>query len=259
MKKTMPLDGLWRVVYRWSDGSTVSVCAGFPRQKAVSFRVQVSGRTALLLSIFDGEFQHRVVEASSRTDWPAELERKILGFVLELGAERWESDYTGLLYNTEGDTTNTQLASYPRFVDDDRWAGRYEEARRLLESGDEDTFLGVLRETTCFKTKGGGITYESKDLKHWKKQKKPFSMSWGGTAPLGGVEGPTIEAAVDEACRLELLVPLSGREAWEAEHVERGTWVLPSAEEVELYQMLGEPLPFWWGVERCREWLEEQP
>lgn len=37
----------------------------------------------------------------------------------------------------------------------------------------------------------------------------------------------------------------------------RGRWVLPTAEEMELYQLLGDVPPFWWPFEQLYDWARD--
>lgn len=52
-----------------------------------------------------------------------------------------------------------------------------------------------------------------------------------------------------------LLIPSSEMPQWEAENVVYGSWVLPSQEEVEVYRILGEKLPFFWEDDQIDAWL----
>jgi len=199
-------------------------------------------------------------------------EPKIVGLCLDLGVDRFYPFFRGLV------TTNLlkpSEASYPRFVPEEVWAGRHEMARRYYApnlgfSADEHDALGLppfLGWIRHFEVMTGKVhfSYGSR----WLGRSDGFTSisSRDGTAGRPRVDvrkivptywAPTFEAVVDELLRSELVLPASRKDAWEAEHVDRGEFVLPTAEEAELFNLLGEMLPFFWPYPALRAWVVER-
>ncbi len=168
---------------------------------------------------------------------------KLRGLLLDMGARRLNAgDPTSFVYTRYH---FQPILPYARFVPEDRWSGRYEEMTELAPNTPGDTstplglFLGLVDGFTLAMNRG--------NRPRWSLRLGRFEF-----------DAPTLAEVVDKLCEHDLILPEFQREAWEAEHVERGTWVCPTAEEVELFRMLGEPLPFFWGAERCVAWLRER-
>ncbi len=283
-------------VYRWPDGWTVAVFVDPDYLRDRHPKAVLPVKFILGRGPFDPDARwvvaHLTPNPSPRTppdpvlsewhmnspSWPlpevpkGEARRKLLGFVLDLGVRRPRS---GILSNLLVQPRQKHLGGhrevpvpslpYPRWVDDVLWERRYEEADRfVVRSGEgnqwgieadlNDLFLGHVEDfrisiehrlwrATC----SGQSGVQAKDLKcsRLSSDGLPHDRYFHGI--------------VDFFLDTELLLPSSSRTAWEAEHVVRGEWVLPSAEEVGLYRMLGEQLPLLWGYRRLLEWLREHP
>ncbi len=239
------------VVYAWPDGACVTCSVesrdGNPPQAL--FRVHGhesdDGLGPDNLWVDDDE---RTVETERGYAFPYQGSalKKILGFLLDLGVSG-KRDGISLLSTPEGGN----IAPYPVFVEDDRWNDRYEEAAtHLTLSAAPHDFLGALEAASVYL---GEVDSNSRSI-----GPDGITLLWGPDYATERAYAQTLKEVVDEAIKQAFVLPLSKKDEWDAANIERGTWITPSAEEVELYQMLGEPLPFWWDPERFWEWLEEQ-
>ncbi len=203
---------------------------------------------------FSGEFKAKIERTS--------FARKILGLAIDLGISPWSRTYSGMLGTSKTDL-EVAVLPYPRWVSDETWENRHDLAKKYVRRVRPDThdnpnldalakresdgigdFFGYIRNLFLQKESVyGGKMW----IGRW------FSGQWKRTAELWSMQD-----ALDAILHDELVMPLSKREAWEAQNVERGEFLLPEPEEVELYRMLGEPLPFFWGTPRLAEWLSER-
>lgn len=92
------------------------------------------------------------------------------------------------------------------------------------------------------------IELDLADLGPWRVE---WEMSRG---PLESVRS-TLREVVDDVISMELLLPESVRSALETANVDRGTFVAPSADEVEVFWMLGEENPLLWQIQKFLQWL----
>ncbi len=270
------------VIYQWPDGSEVVL--EFKVATAYSEGPWLPGDKIIEFSLFSrNEAEHtlgvvRMFTSTSGTEKEKKLsitnrtleatrekwfpEKKIRGFLLDLGAERrWEFDIRGLLATCTNRPSS--VVPYPRWVPDELWVQRYDLVQERILGKLGATSVQVMQE--AFK-KPPFLGY----LLHFTVQSDEVTLPNGrsrtdwvihsgkppnGTSPSSG---QSIEEALDAHLREELLLPLSEKESWDSKRVEFGQWVLPEPEEVELYQMLGEPLPFFWGYDRLKQWIEER-
>lgn len=240
------------VVYRWPDGSVVRAFRANDRDVRMNLYLCSDDlpESVVHFAVFDSDAGDQVLTSWSdrHLPWLEDTERRVLGFALDLGAVRPDEERTALVSNHRSDESDVELAAYPRFVDDDRWAGRYDEALRLASLGLPADFLGVVR---------GFFVEEVDPSPEFRTNRRVFA-TWGKQGVVGSVEAPTLSETVDKVVRGALVLPESGRAAWEQERVLRGSFVLPSPDELEVFRALGEPLPFWWGNERFYAWLQER-
>ncbi len=163
--------------------------------------------------------------------------KKLTGFVVDVGADRPKD--TSCLVVPSGYTGWDARPSvpWPNWVPDERWEGRYEEIYEYVGQTWKGGYLGVV----------GSLEIEGESSGHfqvrWKNERRVF---------------PSLDLVVDWLCHRYMIRPESERAAWEAENVERGSFIVPTDEEVEVYRMLGEPLPLWWGEEAFEPWLRER-
>ncbi len=266
------------LLYRWPDGSTAELevremmSSSFAVQMGASptvfqprIIVRQPGRKdaaylqveRLIRSRSPDIFQH-VFSLSSHDKTVVEringpFRRKLLGLCVDIGVDRPSEWSSGLLRTG---TLRTQL-KFPKFVDDDRYEGRYAEAERyLIKLRDPipkiGRYLGCVQafRVVFSKTRGTyDAAWDYDDL-------PPAHHSRTSAAKQSGFS--SFREAVDAALSMEQILPLSQREAWLEENADRGELVLLSQEEMELYRMLGEAIPLFWAPERLVEWLAER-
>ncbi len=179
--------------------------------------------------------------------------RKIRGLCLDLGVNRMFPHHRGLV------TTSVSVPSevpYPRVVDDALWERRYDIGRRLvgtpLRFEELDPFLGIVAwmriEPGRYQIDRDGTSYQASQVGFTARYTVEQHTAWASTP----------EGVVDAVLEAELVLPKSALAAWEAANVERGEFLFPSVEEVELFRMLGETLPFFWGPDPLTVWLAER-
>lgn len=171
------------------------------------------------------------------------VRNRVISFLLDAGAHM-TPDHR--IFSSFGqDVTRPHV---PFFVSDEEWNSRYERARlHHLDTG-EDTphFLGPAGRMQIWNTPNG----------EW------FRVRWENSSylPVGFTsvyEASTLEGAVDLVTNHYQIWPESRRKKWE-DSLDRGTFVRPSPEEVEMYRMLDEPLPFFLPGGGAMEWLRSQ-
>ena len=67
---------------------------------------------------------------------------------------------------------------------------------------------------------------------------------------------PTLKDAVDQLIEKDDIRPESEKKDWIEKNVEFGTWIVPSQEEIEVFNILDEPLPFFWEARMLEEWID---
>lgn len=214
--------------------------------------------------------------------YPERLNRKILGLLLDIGIVEHPTQTPSLILNLEGAIPSIPIAgAYPRWVSDELWGSRFELAREYLSSdwlysdkktsaykprhfayrpdspSKEAVALYGIEHFQYFVVRSGKITTQAQTV-----HLKGWTVIWGdnesGSTALDEAWSDTLEGAVDSALSKALILPLSQKEQWECEHVERGTPTLLSQEEIEVFNILEEPLPYWWGYDRLLEWLRSR-
>lgn len=262
------------VVYEWPDGSVLKLQFLIEKQQRTPVLWFGNGWPPIVLGCGHPAGSMEAVlyaEAPARPDeFDAALAKldpdgakKLLGFALDAGVDRFTPSWTGLV------TTHTKpptVLPYPRWVSDEEWATRYEVARRRLVPGGVPSTTETL--SRYWGPLVGGIPQNFfvryyRDKEEW-YAKWDSGRSDSGTMSAhspdrgrGTVEG-SLEEVVDWCLAYELILPASRREAWEAENVLRGTFVLPDEEEVRVFRLLGETLPFFWGESRFKTWLADK-
>lgn len=245
------------IVYRWPDGSRVTCEVDETVSQGVFRVVHVGGVGGVGVEELWIDPSSKGVMAERYEAYPEEVRRYVLGFLLDLGLDRkvlplavsgLDLHLVSLVSSAEYD----DLAPYPLFVPDDRYASRHEDARRRV-GRPPGRFLSW-EQVEVFSV--GGPGREGDSIPPTTEEKGLIHVMEGNATAVG--EGRTVEEAVDNLCENLFVLPESSRRTWEAEHVLRGEWVLPSLEEVEVYRTLGEELPFWWAPDKLSVWLSER-
>lgn len=182
--------------------------------------------------------------------------KKIRGFLLDAGFPHRKGPN---LVSIDGNDKNTRIF-YPKWIQEDRWSQRYEEAAQRVILGRPNIgewptpatdFLGHAENVVIFKDRFVSRTRGS----------FPFKIWWGNykVSPEKEARGAelvsTIEEAVDIITSSKLLLPESARFGWERANVTRGDFVLPSQEEVEVFRILDQELPLLLSSKEFEEWI----
>jgi hypothetical protein len=215
--------------------------------------------------------------------YPERLNRKILGLLLDIGIVEHPTQTPSIILNMEGSCPSIPIAgAYPRWVSDELWDSRFELAREYLSPdrpysdkkestpyrprrfsyrpaspSREAAALYGIEHFQYFVIRSGKITTDAYTV-----HPRGWTAIWGdnesGSITLDEAWSDTFEEAVDGALSKALILPMSQKEQWESENIERGTPTLLSQEEIEVFNILEEPLPYWWGYDRLLEWLRSR-
>lgn len=245
-------------IYRWTDGSVVFLVElsrvegsglehGFQiclqGLKPVTIRIQDSlfpgnelinvGRAFSISRYSSTRWDHpaRWGKQTQRTLSTPEHERKLLGFIFDLMGRDYLLKRELLWEDTEGGPSYTDLGPRgPTVVSDEEWLNRYS-----LISGHEIHLHDSLSTREGQKSKKVWYTeFENEFCSPWRDSK---------------------EEAIDDALLAYPIVPPSGLEEWFQNNLERGIWVKPTPEEVQVWSILDEKLPFFWPTEDLLRWL----
>lgn len=255
-----------RVVYEWPDGVFVEMIvrrdSGLygalfsirrPDSSAPLFTMELVARA------FQKKFELPMMVAFKSGSTSRPIDRaylpKLIGFLLDLGVRRYPTSIhrRSLIAKDGGPSQKEDYAPYPRFVPDIRWESRYEEAKRFTQ-----------REHLAWSVEADLVTEKYLGLlKSFEILPPEFYLDdiWHATyssMAIEHIESTYFHGLIDRVLDEELILPESGKTAWEAAHVERGTFVLPSQEEVEVYRILDEMLPLLLPMEQLEEWLRGQ-
>lgn len=252
-----------RVIYRWDDGSVATIEALAPADDTLRVHgivVQLCrhgrfGPDRVRLQIFPKV--HAGLQISSQKPQVIEridgvLRRKLLGLCLDLGLGM---PRTGTASGLLGCDSSRKYLPCPRFVPDDRFAERYEEALQTWGAVDPPFSVSPL-----FLGRVDGVRFQKKRdgfVAHWHHDNLPPRNQARVFATDSGVQ-PTLEAAVDVLVEKNDLRPVSEEVGWWSENAELGNFVLPERDEIELYLLLGEGLPYFWPTDRLVAWLAER-
>lgn len=252
------------VVYRWADGSEV----------LLTFRGSWSEaeNQNILLFMFKMKWSdphaHSVeLEIHSR-NYPAlyvpahdfiptiELvdQKKLRGFVLDLGVDRLLVNFTGLIATHIG--SKPSVVSYPRFFPKETWDARYEHALgHVVSDFSEQTWHRKSSETVFHVNYLKFRRPKANDEPAFWRQ-TTWTYQWYSNGTRIEREAASLEESVDDILRTENILPESAKEAWDKENVERGAFVLPTPEEVEVFRILDEPLPFFLPWREVEAWMQ---
>ncbi len=205
-------------------------------------------------------------------------EQKLSGFALDLGVSK--NIFFSGLFET-GDWGEPSIVRYPKFVPDERLERRVEEAMRMWrasflwpkdlppgagldgswrhEISKKEHFLGCVHgmqmRAECdqilvsWDVNGSGKrrTISAYRPKGSKDRRVP-----GMASDLELVTKKLIDMVLEQE---GMVLPESSREQWDQENVLKGKFLIPSPEEVEVFRILDEPLPFFWEDEALVQWL----
>lgn|GEM_PF-6925745 len=229
------------VLYRWPDGSHVQVEFHGSWDDAAQanvvtrlFTLQCANGAAATFRLLPAATGFYLVGPSPLL--PPAAEPHLRGFLLEDGVP-----------NGEVFLANSAILRTPIFVPDDLWDRRHEIAARDHVEGagglvSREPFLGVVRSLVLRRV------LLSPDLRH-----KDLWIARVGRNLMVANYLP-FDQLVDEVLAKHLAFQESDRDRTRQELAPRGEWVRPTPEEVELFLLLGERLPFLWDAENARDW-----
>lgn len=212
--------------------------------------------------------------------YPERLNRKVLGLLLDIGIEGHPQQGPSLVFCTDHTFISSPIVgAYPRWVPDELWGSRFELAKEFLspEAPYSDKYRSGPYRPRSFIFKPHSVSNEAEALYgtvHFQyfvirngkistsahtSHPRGWTVIWGdnhqGPSEREAVWDDDFSAAVDKALAAAMILPISQKDAWENERVERGTPTIISPEEAEVFKILDEPLPFWWGYADLLEWL----
>lgn len=243
------------LVHRWPDRAAV-VASAFERRAPqqgigvteVVCRLGVTlPRERRRVYLYPEVHEGRQIVTTSGHDQADLMEgpfrEKLLGFLSALGVDRPRPDSRGLVAERGSGKIyrRTQLPC-PRFVDDDLFARRYEEA---TVGYPRRSFLGCVERFRITSPPGSGL----------------FQASWRGEEENALKKSDlwsSVEHLVDQVVAEEDLRPASARASFLERETDPGELLALSPDELEVYRLLGEPPPFFWKGEELVAWLEER-
>lgn len=228
------------LVYEWEDGSHVCLCFREGRPlfilKSMEWELHLSFNRRCHVMNWEIMELEDTGEICYNESVEEKVNSKIVGFLFELGlavhSPFGDPFSTSLLFG------GTSLGSYPRFTSDEEWKTRFDD---------------IDLERRPYLLEGYQIQCRYQEISLW--------FGWPG---LRGKQGtswrahPTMQENVEALLRDMLILPESEREAYDAAHVEKGAFLIPTPAEVDLYRLMGEPLPLLWKSDKLLAWLEDR-
>lgn len=244
-------------IYEWPDGSYLSaflreergdLLTGYVPSFLPEVEIELQLRTGLIYS-YNNQIGNPRVSASK------EEQRKILGWILDMGFQIYSNrTHSGLV----SEYSKVHIGRYPRWIPDEIWNLRYLSFSLHFEEL-APPFLGVIRKLvkqfqySVETGKCDGI------IASWRTESRGSDGSvYAELDDTPESKERAVVKIVDHICKSELLLPESQRESWESAHSERGRFTQLSPEEVEVYRLLGEPLPYLLPSEELQQWLSSR-
>lgn len=242
------------IVYRWSDGSFAELSPIVEFNKAARLRLVFYGDLSFMILLdseraafssspsLTGMLRVRGVPREEVIEKYHQIRRKICGLLLDLGVC---PNNAGVLLR--GSSADVRL---PFFVSEDLWSRRFELAKDQSIGG--NSFEAVPNYMEIGSIYRLQIRYDEWDM-NW----KIYWMSGrsGGEVSARKYVSDTFENAVGTVMRENNIRSESDRASWEAENAERGVFLIPTPEEVEVFRILDEPLPFFLPGEEVIQWV----
>jgi hypothetical protein len=239
------------IVYQWSDGSLVEMSPITQFGEGARLRLVFPGAVSFMISLNPDRaafasspslanlMRQRGVSEEGVIEKYPQIQAQIRGLLLDLGVAPNRAGV--LLRGASGDITT------PFFVSEDLWRRRFDLAKDQSIGGNSfeavPDYMGI---GNIYRLE---IRYDS-----WKMN---WRISWASGESGGEVSttSDTFENAVGLVMKSNNIRPESARAAWEAEFVERGTFLIPTPEEVEVFRILDEPLPFFLPGDEAGKWV----
>lgn len=188
------------------------------------------------------------------------------GFLYDLGLhERVDPLGDNVLVRNEWEGCET--VRWPKVIDDDVWEAMYQiEPPEAIPSGENfrsgyvpmRDFGDRERAENPVDLLLGRLPFHRLLLQTTSSPECP-SRIWSPVITVDGghTQHGTWEELVDSFFWRACVVRRSDLDRWMEENVVRGTFLLPTPEEVGVYRMLGERLPLLWPDDRFQPWFEE--
>lgn len=249
-----------RTIYTWEDGSSVEVLWNPSPQNEMTrhfFFVPRHGKEEAGSARFNPYAlpKDRMFYLYMPDDWRA----KVAGFFLDLGGSQ---DFAS------APSPSVHISPYPIWMSDKDWEQRTSVLTegRLVEPDPEESGymmpVARLAESQILPGEWNIYIMAPNDWRFVTGQKKNYAMQVPSSTGTYGrpivIRAKNARRLVDKICERFHILPESKREWWEKNQVERGTFVLPSPEEVEMFRLLDEELPFLWPPETFEPWIEAQ-
>lgn len=251
------------IIYQWSDGSIVEMSpitqfgeggrlrlcfrglldssSSSPTEYLLSFMISLNPDRAAFASspsLANLMRQRGVSEEGVIEKYP-QIQAQIRGLLLDLGVAPNRAGV--LLRGASGDITT------PLFVSEDLWNKRFELAKD--KSFGDNSFEAVPDYMGVGTIHRLQIAYDRLNM-NWR-----VFWIFGGSGGEVSTTSDTFENAVGAVMKNNNIRPESERDSWEEESVERGTFLIPTPEEVEVFRILDEPLPFFLPGDEAGEWV----
>lgn len=238
-------------IYEWSSGGHVYLLV---EERSVRLHVQTSQESCFFL-IRHGRVDAELLQSSVHQLREVETSNgaKVVAFLLDIGSPA----------DIDGSMVNSLIGGgfrYPEWVSSEAWAHRYDLARDKTVSAGGGISGFNSRFFSAAMSRIPGISRRLRFCLNW-ADNGLWSVNWVNSfydRVLGREDPLPYEEAVDLALSKSLVFPREKKEAYDKEHLEYGSFVLPSSEEVEIYRAIGERLPFFWEPEDLCRWLEEK-
>lgn len=244
-------------IYEWPENGYVSILPAM--RGATFFHVNPFGYSSWHEKVptLSWDSRRRTMELWEGDDQAKPLEPKVLnrlrGFLLDLLDLTTDRPKHGRLSSlVQHDVDRRPWVPVPRWISDERWAGRYDEASLyVLRGGDGAPWISIAPDGSVYLEHIHGLEIGPPAF----CDKGLWQALWRRDYTK---ETDNFQALVDGMLEVEHLLPESQRSAWEAEHAERGTFILPTPEEVAVFRMMGESLPLLWEKKQLDVWLSER-
>lgn len=217
------------------------------------------------LKAFSDELRRAVMPLSYNDHLTLTQRRMLIGFLLDAGVNDHPRDTSELLWGVR----DRKMAPCPRWVKDEDWENRYVSFHSSPSYGSR--YLGHIRDLRISKKT---LSSKSRIEVSWSTETFGYSTIYvqypndsGAALPPSHSlydlhnepdERSALQKACDLLCSAELLLPVSAREEWESANAKRGRFLIPSEEEVQVFKILDEPLPFFWKEGLVEFLLERQ-
>jgi hypothetical protein len=242
---------LSKKIYTWRDGSEAALVLHLGESDRVVEVVVRSGDNArdMTLQVYE---VHRTFSVGYQDDPLSRMfEKKLRGLLLDMGASRPNENFPGMISDSE---RGSVFVPWPRWISEEVWANRVDAAKEHVY-----TSLPAVNHRKIFMGIPGFALVESLPPGETRADPRLWTGGWKAAWWGETTWSETLEGAVDAALEKNFVLSEARREQWEADNIERGVFVLPTPEEVEVFKILDEPLPIWWPFDQLLAWLRERP